>query len=189
MMEHALFHRGSENDLRGSRKRNQTQHVVGETEREPGNRRGRRRRYDQEVRVLCEADVSREVVVPGCERVGMHGSLGDRRERERLNEALGGLCHHYVHARPGPDEQAGNHCRFVGGNAARNSQEDGLAVELCHSALSSAMPIGYLPRDSIAEENPGARPVELVSRFTIDGGLRAGTVTRAWTTCNRRRSG
>src|SRR5688572_226904 len=189
MTEHTLFHRRGKDNWRGSRERDQTQHVVGETERESGNRRGRRWRYEQEFCVLCNADVAREVGMPRSERVGVHGSLGDRRERERLNEALGGLCHHDVNDRPGPDEEAGDHSRLVRGNAACHCEEDGLAAEFSHSALSSAMPVPYLPRDSIAEQDLAARPVESVRGLTIDGGLIAGTVTWAWRTSKQRRSG
>ena len=153
MMEHALFHRRGKNDRRGSRKRDQPQHVVGETQCKSGNRRGRRWRYEQEVRALCEADVAREVAMPRRERVGVHGSLGDRRKRERLDEAMGGLCHYDVNVRSCPDEKTGNNCGFIGGNAARDCKEDGLAVEVFHGALSSAMPVPYLPRDSIAEQD------------------------------------
>ena len=100
MVKHALFHRRRNHDRGSSRKRDQPEQIVGEAERKSGDNRGRRRSDDQKVRVSCQTDVTHEVVAPRRERVSVYRTMGDRRERERLNKTLRGLRHDNVDVAP-----------------------------------------------------------------------------------------
>ena len=73
----------------------------------------------------------------GREWVGVHRRVGDGGERERLNEALRGLCHHDVDVCSRLHEEAGDRRRLVGGNAAGHSEEDRLDLR---ESLISALP-------------------------------------------------
>ena len=113
MLPHAGVHRRRDEDGAAVRERRLGQHVVGQSVGEPCQR------------VRCERGDQQQVGALQV-RVRVGGSFPARQRVEGLggHEALGACRRHRQHVMPIPNEQAQHLARLVGGDAARDAEDD-----------------------------------------------------------------
>ena len=121
---HLPVHRGRDEQRAVARERQRGQEVVGVAVGDLGEKVRRRRRDDDRVGAARQVDVAHAVVGAGRPQVGEHRPARQRLQRQRRDEAAGGVGHADVDGDAGLDEQPRELGRLVRGDAAGQAQHD-----------------------------------------------------------------
>jgi hypothetical protein len=99
---------------------------VAKAIRHPGEEIGGRRGDDQEIRFARQADMADLVFGGQIEEIGIDAVLGQRADRKRRHELLGGLGHDRADLGAALAQAPDQIERLVGGDAAADNQKDPL---------------------------------------------------------------
>ena len=103
--------------------------IVGQAARHARQQIGGRRRHDQQVGIARELDVAHLALVGQGEHVAVDTVFREGLQREGRDELRAGFRQHAAHRGAAPAQEADQFSRLEGGNAARDDQQDTLAVQ------------------------------------------------------------
>ena len=128
VLPHVDVHGRRQQHRRARRQHHRRQQIVGHAGREARDRVGGRRRDDDQVGLVGQADVPDLRLLGQVEELAPHRVARQRLHRERRDELRRGLGEDHPHVGARLDQQAAELGRLVGGDAAGHPQDDPAAI-------------------------------------------------------------
>ena len=129
MFPHAEIHRRRDEDRLVGRQQRGRGEIVGDAGGDFRDDIRRRRRDDEEIAFLRQAQMAHLALIGQREEIGIGFLAGERRGRERRDELLRARGQDAAHARAALLEAPDEIERLISGNAARDDQQDAPAVQ------------------------------------------------------------